>query len=125
MKRSFHSRASRVVRSRRQSAARRSVALSGERFSLGSFVMHSAREAQVAVAALQALAQREGHLCMNTSTAYTVKHIQTPLAFANSRVKNAKGDWDIMIMNGNAHSGEEWKEWKKNNGKTETDPELW
>lgn len=44
---------------------------------------------------------------------------------ANSRVKNAKGDWDIMIMNGNAHSGEEWKEWKKNNGKTETDPELW
>jgi len=51
--------------------------------------------------------------------------LYTPLAFANSRVKNAKGDWDIMIMNGNAHSGEEWKEWKKNNGKTETDPELW
>ena len=83
MKRSFHSRASRVARVRRQAAARRSVALSGERFSLGSFVMHSAREAQVAVAALQALAQREGHSCMNTSTAYTVKHIQkglTPLA---------------------------------------------
>ena len=41
------------------------------------------REAQVAVAALHAIAQREGHSCMNTSTAYTVKHIQkglTPLA---------------------------------------------
>jgi hypothetical protein len=38
---------------------------------------------------------------------------------------NAKGDWDIMIMNGNAHTGEEWKEWKKTDGKTETDPELW
>ena len=38
--------------------------------------MHSAREAQVAVAALQALAQRKGHPGMNTSTAYTVKHIQ-------------------------------------------------
>jgi hypothetical protein len=44
---------------------------------------------------------------------------------AKSRMLNAKGDWDIMIMNGNAHTGEEWKEWKKTDGKTETDPELW
>jgi len=45
MNTTFHSRASRVARARRrQAAARRSVALSGERFSLGSFVMHSARK---------------------------------------------------------------------------------
>ncbi len=30
-----------------------------------------------------------------------------------------------MIMNGNAHSGKEWEEWRKTDGKTETDPELW
>ena len=35
------------------------------------------------------------------------------------------GGWDIMIMNGNAHSGKEWEEWRKTDGKTETDPELW
>ena len=73
MNTTFHSCASRDVRPRRRcgGVAERSF-VGGERFSLGSFVMHSAREAQVAVAALQALAQREGHSCMNTSTAYTV-----------------------------------------------------
>ena len=52
MKRPFHSRVSRYVRVRRRLVARRSVDLSVE--SLGrSFVLHSVRKAQVAVAALQ------------------------------------------------------------------------
>ena len=76
MKRSFHSRASRDVRPRRQSAALRSIALSVERDS-ASVLLSCILHGKPTVAALQALAQREGHSCMNTSTAYTVKHIQT------------------------------------------------
>lgn len=44
---------------------------------------------------------------------------------ASQKKTDAKGTWDIMIMNGDAHSGPEWDEWKKNGGKTEMSPELW
>ena len=78
MIRPFHSRVSRYVRVRRRLVARRSVALSVE--SLGrSFVLHSVRKAQVAVAALQASAQGEGCSGMNADTAYTVNLIQKGL----------------------------------------------
>ena len=75
MKRSFHSRASRDVRPHRQSAARRSMVSPVERDS-ASVLLSCILHGKPTVAALQALAQREGHSCMNTSTAYTVKHIQ-------------------------------------------------
>ena len=42
-----------------------------------------------------------------------------------SRAKLARDKWNIAKMNETTHSGEDWEDWKKNNGKTETDPELW
>ena len=43
----------------------------------------------------------------------------------SKKFKEAQDDWNIRKMNEAAHSGESWDDWRKNNGKSESDEELW
>lgn len=41
------------------------------------------------------------------------------------KFQEARNAWNIRKMNEATHSGESWDDWRKNNGKSESDEELW